>query len=137
VFWDLIATLVNAGYGAPAAVDKVWNHCGRSSSVTSVLNSLLDDKKRCRANGGVHPTFYIGRQQPTARRQLTHLPQTQANRAQPQQNTMRRYMIEQRALPAHQARQAPLARLQQRAAAQLGSAIETGANGTTRPVAAI
>jgi len=105
-----------------------------------VLNSLLDDKKRYRANGGVHPTFYIGRRQPTARRQLTHLPQTQANRAQPQQNTMRRYMIEQRALPTHQARQAPLARLQQRAAAQavqLGITIETGADDTTRPVAAI
>jgi len=75
VFWDIISTLVNAGHGAPAAVDKVWNHCGRSSSVTSELNSfLLDDKKRHRDNGGAHPTFYIGRRQPTARRQLTHLP---------------------------------------------------------------
>jgi len=46
-------------------------------------------------------------------------------------------MIEQRAPPTHQARQAPLARLQQRAAAQLGIAIETGADGTTRPVAAV
>jgi len=89
VFWDLIATLVNAGHGAPAAVDKVQNHCGRSSSVTSVPSSLLDDKKRHRDNGGVHPTFYIGRRQPTARRQLTHLPQVQSNRAQPQQTQCR------------------------------------------------
>ena len=46
VFWDIVSTLVNAGYGAPAAVDKVWDHYGRSSSVTVVLNALLDDKKR-------------------------------------------------------------------------------------------
>jgi len=53
-------------------------------------------------------------------------------------------MTEQRALPTHQARQAPLARLQQRAAAQaaqqresLGITTETGADGSTRPVAAI
>jgi len=121
VFWDIVSTLVNAGYGAPAAVDKVWNHYGRSSSVTTVLDSLLADKKTYRHLGGVNPVFHIGRRRPTAlppRRTLTHLPQTQANRAQPQQNTMRRYMIEQRVLPAHQARQAPLARLQQRAAAQ-------------------
>ena len=144
VFWDIASTLVNAGHGAPAAVDKVWNHHGRSSSVTSVLNSLLEDKKRHRDNGGVHPAFHIGRRRPVARRELTHLPQTQANRAQPQQNTMRRHMTEQRAQPAHQARQAPLARLQQRAAAQaaqqresLGITTETGADGTTRPAAAI
>jgi len=53
-------------------------------------------------------------------------------------------MTEQRALPTHQARQAPLARLQQRAAAQaaqqresLGITMETGADGSTRPAAAI
>jgi len=144
-FWDIVSTLVNAGYGAPAAVDKVWNHCGRSSSVTAVLNSLLADKKAYRHVGGVNPVFHIGRRQPTAaRRQLTHLPQTQAQRGQPQQNTMRRYMIEQRAAPQQQQRAAPLARLQQRATAQaaqqresLGITIETGADGTTRPVAAI
>ena len=141
VFWDLIATLVNAGYGAPATVDKVWDHYGRSSSVTSVLNSLLDDKKRHRANGGVHPTFYIGRRQPTAaRRQLTHLPQTRANLAQPQQNSMRRHMIEQRAAPAQAQRTAPLARLQQRATQEreaLGIRVEAGANGATRIAAAV
>jgi len=138
VFWNLVATLVNAGYGAPAAVDKVYHQYGRDSSVTKVLDCLLEDRKRYRDNGGVHPAFYIGRRRPVARRDLTHLPQTQANRAQPQQNTMRRYMIEQRALPTHQARQAPLARLQQRAAAQAVQQRESlGADGTTRPAAAI
>jgi len=67
-----------------------------------------------------NPVFHIGRRRQTAlppRRQLTHLPQTQANRAQPQQNTMRRHMIEQRAAPTQAQRTLPLARLQQRAAA--------------------
>jgi len=49
----------------------VWNHHGGSSSVTSVLNSLFDDKKRHRANGGVHPTFHTGRQQPTELKKAT------------------------------------------------------------------
>jgi len=147
VFWDIVSTLVNAVHGAPAAVDKVWNHCGRSSSVTAALDSLWADKKTFRHLGGVNPVFHIGRRRPTAlppRRTLTHLPQTQANRAQPQQNTMRRYMTEQRAAPTQALRTPPLARLQQRAAAQaaqqresLGITLETRADGTTRPVAAI
>ena len=127
-FWDIVSVLVNAGYGAPAAVDKVWNHYGRSASVTTVLDSLLADKKTYRHLGGVHPVFHVGRRQP-ARRQLTHLPQTRANRAQPQQNTMRRYMIEQRAAPTNQARQQPLARLQQRVTQEreeLGIRVEAG-----------
>jgi len=52
-FWDVISTLVNAGYGAPAAVDKVWNHYGRVLSVTAVLKSLLADVKACWHVGGV------------------------------------------------------------------------------------
>ena len=143
VFWNVVATLVNAGHGAPAADDKVHHQSGRDSSVTKVPCCFLEDKKTCRDNGGVHPALYIGRGVPAARRQLTHLPQTQANRAQPQQNTMQRYMIAQMAAPTHQARQAPLARLHQRAAAQaaqqresLRITSETGADGTTRPVAA-
>jgi len=111
VYWDLVSLLVNTGFSAPAAVDKVCHHCGRESSVTHVLNCLLDDRKRYRDNGGYHPVFHIGRRRPLARRQTNHLPQTQAQRAQPQQNTMRRCVIEQRAAPAQALRELPLAAL--------------------------
>ena len=138
VFWDIVSTLVNAGYGAPAAVDKVYHQYGRDSSVTHVLNCLLDDRKRYRGNGGCHPVFHIGRRVPLARRQMNYLPQTQAQRAHPQQNTMRRYMIEQRAAPTQALRTLPLANLHANAAATIR--VENGGGGdgvATRQLAEI
>jgi len=72
VFRDVVSALVNAGYGAPVAVDKVYHQHGRDLSVTHVLNCLLDDRKRYRGNGGCHPVFHIGRRVPLARRQMNH-----------------------------------------------------------------
>jgi len=49
------------------------------------------------------------------RRQMNHLPQTRAQHAHLQQNTMSRHMAEQRAAPQQQQRATALAMLQQRA----------------------
>jgi len=48
---------------------------------------------------------------------MNHLPQTKAQLRQPQQNTLRRYMIELRAAPTQALRDVPLAALHANAAA--------------------
>ena len=53
----MIATHVDAGYTAPAAVDLVYQVYGRNMSVTMVINKMLEDRKRY--NGRPHPRLCI------------------------------------------------------------------------------
>lgn len=48
VFWDVISTLIRAGYTSDTAIDKVYQVYGRGTSVTSILVMMVRDRK----NGG-------------------------------------------------------------------------------------
>ena len=41
VFWDIIRNLVNAGFTSDAAIDKVYDVYGRSTSITAILVMIL------------------------------------------------------------------------------------------------
>jgi len=45
VFWDVIAKLVDGGWTASAAVDRVYTVYGRHVSVTTILVAMLRDRK--------------------------------------------------------------------------------------------
>ena len=46
--WDVISTLIRAGYTSDTAIDKVYQVYGRGTSVTSILVMMVRDRK----NGG-------------------------------------------------------------------------------------
>eukprot|EP00956_Cyclotella_meneghiniana_P016518 scaffold26080_cov43-Cyclotella_meneghiniana.AAC.7 len=46
--WQAIAKMVNRGYSADSAIDKIYDVYGRSTSVTKIIKRLQEDKK----NGG-------------------------------------------------------------------------------------
>ena len=48
VFWDVISTLIRAGFTSDTAIDKVYQVYGRGTSVTSILVMMVRDRK----NGG-------------------------------------------------------------------------------------
>jgi hypothetical protein len=50
-FWDLISTLVRGGLTAQVAIDRIYDHHGRSESVMTIINKMKDD---CR-NGTAFP----------------------------------------------------------------------------------
>ncbi|OWZ03196.1 hypothetical protein PHMEG_00025112 [Phytophthora megakarya] len=53
-FWDVIASLVRSGYTSDTAIDKVYAVYGRNLSVSSILKSLREDRKR-----GGHPSLRV------------------------------------------------------------------------------
>ena len=57
-FWDVIASHIDGGFTAPAAVDLVYQVYGRTLSVTMILNKMIDDKNK-RYNGRPHPRLRI------------------------------------------------------------------------------
>ena len=57
-FWDVIASHIDGGFTAPAAVDLVYQVYGRTLSVTMILNKMIDDKNK-RYNGRPHPRLTI------------------------------------------------------------------------------
>jgi len=56
-FWDVVATHIDGGFTAPAAIDLLYQVYGRNLSVTMVLNKMLEDRKRF--NGRPHPRLRI------------------------------------------------------------------------------
>ena len=48
IVWQAIAKMVNRGYSADSAIDKIYDVYGRSTSVTKIIKRLQEDKK----NGG-------------------------------------------------------------------------------------
>ena len=56
-FWQVVATHINAGWTAPAAVDRVYLCYGRDSSVTHILDLMLRDRRRYPRR--VHPRLDI------------------------------------------------------------------------------
>ena len=55
VFWDVVASLVNAGHTSEVAIDKVYACYSRGKSVTTILLNMVQDRK----NGG-HPNLRVG-----------------------------------------------------------------------------
>ncbi len=52
VFWDVVASLVNAGRTSEVAIDKVNACYGRGTSVTNILLNMVRDRKT-----GGHPNL--------------------------------------------------------------------------------
>jgi hypothetical protein len=53
--WDVIGRLVNAGYSAPAAIQKIRRVYGEGLSVSLLIKAIVSDKSR-----GGHPNLRIG-----------------------------------------------------------------------------
>ena len=45
VFWDVVASLVNAGHTSEVAIDKVYACYGRVKSVTTILLNTVQDRR--------------------------------------------------------------------------------------------
>ena len=54
VFWDIISTLIRAGYTSDTAIDKVYQAYDRGTSVTSILVIMVRDR-----NNGGHPNLQV------------------------------------------------------------------------------
>jgi hypothetical protein len=55
VFWTLVCVLIRAGENAQGAIDRIRGVYGESTSVTRILNKMLQDRKE---NGG-HPQLRV------------------------------------------------------------------------------
>ncbi|KUF97585.1 hypothetical protein AM588_10007964 [Phytophthora nicotianae] len=54
IFWDVVATMVRAGYSSDVAVDRIYAIFGRQLPVTSILLALRRDKQQ-----GGHPSLRL------------------------------------------------------------------------------
>ncbi|ETN00948.1 hypothetical protein PPTG_17274 [Phytophthora nicotianae INRA-310] len=54
MFWDVVATMVRAGYSSDVAVDRIYAIYGRQLPVTSILLALRRDKQQ-----GGHPSLRL------------------------------------------------------------------------------
>ena len=55
VVWDVIKNLVNAGWSANVACDRIYEIYGRNQPVTNIINRMLKDRKE---RGG-HPNLIV------------------------------------------------------------------------------
>ena len=55
VVWDTVAALVQAGFTAHTAIDKIYEVYGQDKTVTQIVNQMMRD----RCTGASHPQLRI------------------------------------------------------------------------------
>ena len=53
--WHCIQQLVNSGYSAEVAIQKIYRVYGLKLSPTKIINQMIADKKKYHDQGGFHP----------------------------------------------------------------------------------
>ena len=55
MFWDVVASLVNAGHTSEVVIDNMYTCYDRGTSVTNILLNMVQDRET-----GGHPNLRVG-----------------------------------------------------------------------------
>uniref|UniRef100_A0A7S2KS93 Transcription activator GCR1-like domain-containing protein n=1 Tax=Skeletonema marinoi TaxID=267567 RepID=A0A7S2KS93_9STRA len=55
--WKCIQRLCNNGMSSDVAIDRIRQTYGFTTSPSKIIDSMIDDKKRYKSEGGIHPTL--------------------------------------------------------------------------------